>query len=421
MADININAVFPSAKFIVTDSKGDLQEVVGQEATSSNATLQGIKIESVAKGAEQNGITFSITEGSGSTDALTITDDDITLALEQSASTYFLNQVNPAVRASTSLDGIKIDAVDDGSAGNGITFEITDGNGSADAISATSDKITLALDKDASDYKLNEYSIDDRANAGHTGIPVGAFIYFIDDATFDMKNQSTNANESKTFTAGESHEVVSKDGTQRPIITLSGTDYAFLVTDYKVKWGERLEKISTLIANAGTDVTDLATITITGSDGSNLTGTGSVTTSGGRNEADSIKNILDGAGSEITDVVSFTITGANSDPLTGEGTATLDFAVSDSDGELQSDKSYLLISTDDIADYDGVAEEVDGRKMFYGLLETATANISALSDKPQSLVVNRGNIILVNESKMRRSYNITATLDILDTDLASES
>ena len=89
--------------------------------------------------------------------------------------------------------------------------------------------------------------------------------------------------------------------------------------------------------------------------------------------------------------------------------------------DLTPNKSYLLISTDDIADYDGEAEQADGRKVFYGLLDTATSNISNLSDKPKSLVVNRGNLILLSDSKLRRSYNITATLDILDSDLSAES
>ena len=40
MADISVNQVFPSAKFIATDSKGDLQEVVGVDATNANATYR---------------------------------------------------------------------------------------------------------------------------------------------------------------------------------------------------------------------------------------------------------------------------------------------------------------------------------------------------------------------------------------------
>ena len=131
------------------------------------------------------------------------------------------------------------------------------------------------------------------------------------------------------------------------------------------------------------------------------------------------------APSEFTDVfdVSYTATGTSSNTFTSGGFSATNLA-NGSDAvapELTPNKSYLLISTDDIADYDGTHEEADGRKVFYGLLETATNNISNLTDKPESLLVNRGNLILLSDSKLRRSYSITATLDILDSDLSAES
>ena len=146
-----------------------------------------------------------------------------------------------------------------------------------------------------------------------------------------------------------------------------------------------------------------------------------LTSSGGRDEIQSIADIIAGAGSDVTDLVSIDISGNPTDLLTGAGTATLANATDATAGELESNKSYLIISTDDIFDYDGVAEEADGRKTFYGLLETATQNITALSDKPDNLLVNRGSLILLSDSKMRRSYSITATLDILDSDLSAET
>ena len=121
--------------------------------------------------------------------------------------------------------------------------------------------------------------------------------------------------------------------------------------------------------------------------------------------------------------VSYTLSGTSSNNLTSGGVSATNLS-GGSDAvtpDLTPSKSYLLISTDDIADYDGVAEESDGRKVFYGLLETATSNISSLADKPENLVVNRGNLILLSDQKLRRSYSITATLDILDSDLSAES
>ena len=138
-----------------------------------------------------------------------------------------------------------------------------------------------------------------------------------------------------------------------------------------------------------------------------------------------LKNdISNNAPSEFTDKFEITYTTANtsSNNLSVGGVSATNL-VGGADAitsELDADKDYLLISVDDIADYDGVAEQADGRKVFYGLLETATNNISNLSDKPTNLVVNRGNLILLSDSKMRRSYSITATLDILDSDLTDE-
>ena len=57
---------------------------------------------------------------------------------------------------------------------------------------------------------------------------------------------------------------------------------------------------------------------------------------------------------------------------------------------------------------------------FQGLLETATNNISNLTNKPSHLVINRGNLILLSDQQMRRTYSVTATLDILDSDLSAE-
>jgi hypothetical protein len=121
--------------------------------------------------------------------------------------------------------------------------------------------------------------------------------------------------------------------------------------------------------------------------------------------------------------VTYTSSGTSTDKLPAGGFSETNLAngFDAVTPDLAPNKSYLLISTDDIADYDGEAEQADGRKVFYGLLDTATSNISNLSDKPESLIVNRGNLILLSDSKLRRSYNITATLDILDSDLAQES
>ena len=139
-----------------------------------------------------------------------------------------------------------------------------------------------------------------------------------------------------------------------------------------------------------------------------------------------IKNDIASNGSQaFTDAfdVTYTTSGTSANTLTAGGVSATNLE-SGEDAiipELETNKDYLVISTDDISDYDGASEQTDGRKVFYGLLETATANIDAIADKPQNLIINRGNLILLSDSKMRRSYSVVATLDILDSDLSAES
>lgn len=307
---IGLNTIFPSAKFISTDSKGDVQEITAQDATDATASIQGVQIDAVASSVDGNGITFQITE-----------------------------------------------------------------NNSSDAITATGNTVTLALSKSASDYRLNEYGIDTSSSASHLGISVGSYIHFISDDTLDWRDEATNATESLNFTAGQSVEVTGKDGSSRPIVTIDSTNYVVLAGNFKTTWGERIDSVSTILGTASNDVTDLVSITLTGQDSDNLTGTGSVVTEGGNISVDS---------------------------------------------DLNADSKYLLLDISDIYDLEE-SEEADGRKVFYGLLETATANIATSGAVSDSLVINRGSLILLSENKLRRSYNITATLDILDSDLAEES
>ena len=232
MADIGINSVFPSAKFLSTDSKGDIQEI-------------------------------------SSTDA---------------------------VSASLDIDGLTFTAKTAGVYGNNISIEITDNVGSGGiAYSSSGNAFTISLEESADQYSLGGFKSDISANAPQA---------FTDAFDVTYTTSGTSANK---LTAG------------------------------------------------GITATNLA---------------------GGE------------------------------DAITPE---------------LTPDKTYLVISSDDIADYDGESENTDGRKMFYGLLDTATSNISNLTDKPESLIVNRGALMLLSDSKLRRSYSITATLDILDSDLSAES
>jgi hypothetical protein len=447
MANIGLNTIFPSARFLSTDASGDVQEVTAQGGSNASATLQGIKVDAVALEQAGNGITFAIAESNGVEDSISATNQTVTLSLKDVATNYQLGTaytvdaveaiegVDPvdAVSSTATLDGIDIVAVAEGTSGDGITFEITEEN-EGDSISAVDSTVTLALNKVASDYKLNEYSIDVSGTTGHTSIPEGAFIYFIADDTLTIRNESIGSNEEVSFTAGSSYEVVAKDGSGRPIIEIDGTQYAFLVSNFKTTWGERLDSIATILGTAQTDVTDLVSLSISGADSDNLSGVGNVQTANGADAIagvdavagvdainnPSIQSILDLADVDVTNLVTLSITGDAEDFLTGAGSVITEGAVDTIEPTLLPNTKYMLIAQNDIFDLEEV-EESDGRKVFFGLLETASRNLESSTVKSNNLLINRGNLILLSETKLRRSYNITATLDILDSDLSDES
>ena len=301
------------------------------------------------------------------------------MSLKESASLYFLGQSNPAVKATASIQGIEIEADADGSAGNGITFEILESNGVGNTITASGNTITLDLELSASTYQLSD--IETIINGAGTDVT-------------DLVDITYSGDPSDSLTGTGS------------VITANGRD--------------EVASILSILASAGTSITDVVALTITGANTDALTGVGSVTTAGAIDEASSISSILSSADSSVTDVVGFEITGADSDALTGVGSVTLANAIDSVTPDLEPDKKYLLISTDDIFDFE-VGEDTDGRKCFYGLLETASNSIANLASKPANLLINRGNLILVSDTQMRRSYQITTTLDILDSDLSPES
>ena len=339
MANIGLNQLFPSARFLSTDSSGDVQEVTAQNGSNASASIQGIKIDAVALEEAGNGITFQIAESNGIADSISASNGNVTLSLKDLASNYKLGEgytvdaVDPvdavdAVSATASIQGIDITAVGVGTNGNGITFEITE-NQTTNSISASGNTVTLGLDNTATDYKLNEYSIRTDSSVSHTGISIGSYIYFIADDTLSMKKISDGSNTDVSFTAGSSYEVVDKDGTNRPIIEVSGEQYAFYVGNFKITWGQRLDSILTLLQTADTDVSSLVNFSITGNDSDNLTGTGSTITANGTDAIagvpgvdainnPSIKSIIESADTEVTNLVTLSIIGNDSEFLTGD-------------------------------------------------------------------------------------------------------
>ena len=314
MADITASSIYPSIKFISTDSNGDLQEATGVAATAATASLQGISLTSVATGDSANATKFQITENLTADELVYVSaDDKIALRLANSANLYKLNE-----RA---------------------------GDISGTPTWTTGDKIII----------VNTGTISGSDSGGTT-------------ATFNV-------------TAGDVFDIASVSTSGKPVIhennDTAQTTLELFNSGYGSEYGRMIESISNIIATAGTDVTDIATVTITGADSDNLTGNASVT-------------------------------------LQGADDAT--------DGELQGNTEYVLIARGDLHSLDA-DETTDGRKLLWSLLEKYSDAYYALdsSNRPESLSLNKSNFLTQTDGhSLKQTYTVTATYNVDNLDLLPE-
>ena len=314
MADITASSIYPSIKFISTDSNGDLQEATGVVATAATASLQGISLTSVATGDSANATKFQITENLTADELVYVSaDDKIALRLANSANLYKLNE-----RA---------------------------GDISGTPTWTTDDKIII----------VNTGTISGSDSGGTTA----TFNVTAGDV-FDIASVSTSGK-----------PVIHEDNdTSQPILELFNSGYGS-------EYGRMIESISNIIATAGTDVTDIATITVTG---------------------------------------------ANSDNLIGAGSVLLAGATNETNGELLSNNDYVLISRGDLHSLDS-DETTDGRKLLWGLLEKYSDAYYALdaSSRPSNLTLAKSNFLTQADGhSLKQIYTVTATYNVDNLDLLPE-
>jgi len=314
MADITASQIYPSIKYITTNTKGDLQEITGTDATTASGSLQGITLSSVATGASANGTIFQITQNKPADEILYISaTNTIGLRLENSASLYKLNE-----RASDT---------------------------SGTPTWTTDDKLII----------VTTGTISGSDSGGST-------------ATFNV-------------TAGDVFDIASVSSSGKPVIhennNTAEPTLELFNSGYGSEYGRMIESISNIIATAGTDVTDIATIAISGADSDNLTGSASVT-------------------------------------LQGADDAT--------DGELQGNSEYVLIARGDLHSLDS-DETTDGRKLLWGLLEKYSDAYYALdsANRPESLTLNKSNFLTQTDGhSLKQTYTVTASYDVNGLDLLAE-
>jgi len=89
--------------------------------------------------------------------------------------------------------------------------------------------------------------------------------------------------------------------------------------------------------------------------------------------------------------------------------------------ELDANADYILIKRTDIKGFEQ-SEEQDGRKLIWGIIDTASDLYETLTDSPENLTLVRGTKGVVNSgNNLRQTYTLQATYALAGLDLASEA
>lgn len=128
------------------------------------------------------------------------------------------------------------------------------------------------------------------------------------------------------------------------------------------------------------------------------------------------------ADSSVTDLVGASITGVATDSISGTYSATnLANGQDPTAPELDPNSDYVVIKRTDIKGFEQ-SEEQDGRKLIWGILDTASDVYETLTDSPEKLTISRGSKSVVNNgTNLRQQYTIQATYALVGLDLASEA
>lgn len=128
------------------------------------------------------------------------------------------------------------------------------------------------------------------------------------------------------------------------------------------------------------------------------------------------------ADASVTDLVGASITGVGTDAVSGTYNATNLASGQDATApELDPNSDYIVIKRTDIKGFEQ-SEEQDGRKLIWGIIDTASDLYETLTDSPENLTLVRGNKGVVNSgNNLRQTYTLQATYALAGLDLASEA
>lgn len=374
MANITPQDIFPSAKFISTDAVGDLQEVHGLPAQKANLIADKLIVDAVDAGADGNNISFELKDtGRG------LPTPEVPAIQE--------------VKASLEFDGkIKIEAVNAGVAGNSLEVRISNNNRpDTDPImnvSKNGDRIVIDIREDnGSIIDASEFVTQYEARASQ--------------AVKDLFSVTEIAS-----------GTLSTDNL--PVTSLSGG----------VDGVDAIPAIPS--PNAIFSLTEIDADADGVAEGYEIVCDVRKLNGGTNNTANNIaKDFVDDASADIKALVNIsTLSIQDSPTMTSHTIAKTNLTGGtdvDTNQELDSDSTYLMIKTSDINDLEDT-EQGDGRKVIYGLIDKANDNFSVLADAPSNLKISNSNPIYNSSTNtIFKSYLIETFLSFQGLDVKDES
>lgn len=340
MPDITATSLFPSLKFIATDGSGNLLESESIDAKKAKKIVEGLTVEAVNAGVAGNDIQFGITSDN-STGSIAFTKSGDVITLNLGGDPEV--PAVPAAKSSKVIEGITFTAAAAGVSGDDIEIELIENQGGTDTVSESGSKVTISLSGNAS--------------------------------------------------ASDADTVVALDYTGLSLIdqpTGSGS--------------------SPLTAFAATKLDD----------GSDLVPSVPAVDGKAKHDLDAIVSAFAGASNEIKNLVD----------ITGSGSANISSNLAASNlaegeeeiaGELDPSENYLLIKQADLHDLSN-DEHNDGRKLIWGFINKASDKLDALPNQPDSLRIIKGVPTSTDGgTALKQTYTITAKYAISGLDLKAEA
>jgi hypothetical protein len=466
MPTIPTTDIFPSVKLLSTDHTGDLQEVASAPPAKAkkNFFSGDILVEALEGGIAGNDISLTITDNSGfGADVVKTDEKDITIELtkpltspdaglpdslvyngylslvakKSGDSNIQLNIIDDVDNgfavtgsaASGTLGGVSLTAVSNGVAGGNISLEIIDlgGGGGADSVVVTGNDIVVTradIGTNGDTTQEIEDAINGNADASALVSASGG------DATPASVSAKALLSSASDAVAGVD-DVADKDQVK---IAASDSDINVCLVNDILNYTN--SDIKNLLNDSGAawfaDLNALVTVTVSNGAAAGTTAiTGTFDFAGGADPANQSNTINDIINLINGDPDASALVVASLETANGGGLPSLVVKTNLEGGleaitaDLEPSSQFVCIKVDDI--HSLKAEEIDdGRKLFWGVLESYTQVATGLSveSQPENLIVTRGQPALVIDAagtRIRQAYSVQSFYATGDFDLEDET